>query len=110
MDSHNQGGCAMKSGHAPGCALAMILLTALGVQPAAAQNYPIKPVTFVTPAAAGNSPDVITRTRRCPADQAVETAGRGDQSSRRRRSDRSGGRGGPAQRRLLALPDAGLEL
>jgi tripartite-type tricarboxylate transporter receptor subunit TctC len=27
----------------------------------AAQDYPSKPVTFVTPAAAGNSPDVITR-------------------------------------------------
>ena len=51
----------MKSVHAPGCALAMILLTALGVQPAVAQNYPTKPVTFVTPAAAGNSPDVIIR-------------------------------------------------
>jgi tripartite-type tricarboxylate transporter receptor subunit TctC len=29
--------------------------------PAQAQDYPNKPVTFVTPAAAGNSPDVITR-------------------------------------------------
>src|ERR1700741_1200182 len=27
----------------------------------AAQEYPTKPVTFGTPAAAGNSPDVITR-------------------------------------------------
>lgn len=26
-----------------------------------AQDYPNKPVTFVTPAAAGNSPDVVTR-------------------------------------------------
>jgi tripartite-type tricarboxylate transporter receptor subunit TctC len=29
--------------------------------PVAAQDYPNKPVTFVTPAAAGNSPDVIIR-------------------------------------------------
>ena len=28
---------------------------------AQAQEYPTKPVTFITPAAAGNSPDVITR-------------------------------------------------
>jgi tripartite-type tricarboxylate transporter receptor subunit TctC len=26
-----------------------------------AQDYPTKPVTFITPAAAGNSPDVVTR-------------------------------------------------
>src|ERR1043166_7048648 len=37
------------------------LLAAISNSPAAAQNYPTKPVTFVTPAAAGNSPDVITR-------------------------------------------------
>src|ERR1043166_3791817 len=37
------------------------LLAAMSNSPAAAQNYPTKPVTFVTPAAAGNSPDVITR-------------------------------------------------
>ena len=29
--------------------------------PAQAQGYPTKPVTFITPAAAGNSPDVVTR-------------------------------------------------
>jgi tripartite-type tricarboxylate transporter receptor subunit TctC len=29
--------------------------------PAQAQDYPAKPVTFITPAAAGNSPDVVTR-------------------------------------------------
>src|SRR5712672_3482334 len=29
--------------------------------PAQAQDYPTKPVTFITPAAAGNSPDVVTR-------------------------------------------------
>ena len=29
--------------------------------PAQAQDYPNKPVTFITPAAAGNSPDVVTR-------------------------------------------------
>ena len=37
-------------------ALAMVL----GV-PAQAQDYPNKSVTFITPAAAGNSPDVVTR-------------------------------------------------
>jgi tripartite-type tricarboxylate transporter receptor subunit TctC len=44
-------------------------LKALGVTAAAmiasataqAQDYPNKPVTFITPAAAGNSPDVVTR-------------------------------------------------
>ena len=44
-------------------------MTALGVAAAAmvasgaasAQDYPNKPVTFITPAAAGNSPDVVTR-------------------------------------------------
>jgi tripartite-type tricarboxylate transporter receptor subunit TctC len=29
--------------------------------PARSQDYPTKPVTFITPAAAGNSPDVVTR-------------------------------------------------
>ena len=29
--------------------------------PAQAQDYPSKPVTFITPAAAGNSPDVVGR-------------------------------------------------
>jgi tripartite-type tricarboxylate transporter receptor subunit TctC len=29
--------------------------------PAQAQEFPTKPVTFITPAAAGNSPDVVTR-------------------------------------------------
>ena len=29
--------------------------------PAQAQDYPNKPVTFITPAAAGNSPDVVSR-------------------------------------------------
>src|SRR5262252_9465876 len=37
------------------------VLTALALLPAQAQNYPTKPVTFITPAAAGNSPDVVTR-------------------------------------------------
>jgi tripartite-type tricarboxylate transporter receptor subunit TctC len=40
--------------------LAGFLAVAAGA-PVAAQDYPTKPVTFVTPAAAGNSPDVITR-------------------------------------------------
>jgi len=37
------------------------VLAATSGAPVAAQDYPTKPVTFVTPAAAGNSPDVITR-------------------------------------------------
>jgi len=40
------------------CAAAVAAILAL---PAQAQNYPDKPVTFVTPAAAGNSPDVVGR-------------------------------------------------
>ncbi len=40
-------------------ALAMAMM-AVGL-PAQAQDYPTKPVTFITPAAAGNSPDVVTR-------------------------------------------------
>jgi tripartite-type tricarboxylate transporter receptor subunit TctC len=40
------------------CAAAIAAVVAL---PAQAQDYPNKPVTFVTPAAAGNSPDVVTR-------------------------------------------------
>jgi len=40
------------------CAAAIAAIAAL---PAQAQDYPSKPVTFITPAAAGNSPDVVTR-------------------------------------------------
>ena len=40
------------------CAAAIAAFAAL---PAQAQDYPSKPVTFITPAAAGNSPDVVTR-------------------------------------------------
>jgi tripartite-type tricarboxylate transporter receptor subunit TctC len=36
-------------------------LTIGAIVQAAAQNYPTKPVTLITPAAAGNSPDVVTR-------------------------------------------------
>jgi tripartite-type tricarboxylate transporter receptor subunit TctC len=36
-------------------------LLAATASPAAAQDYPNKPVTFISPAAAGNSPDVSTR-------------------------------------------------
>src|SRR5882672_12108407 len=39
---------------------AAVLATILAL-PAQAQDYPNKPVTFITPAAAGNSPDVVTR-------------------------------------------------
>jgi tripartite-type tricarboxylate transporter receptor subunit TctC len=45
---------------ASGLLLAGLLAVATGA-PVAAQDYPARPVTFVTPAAAGNSPDVITR-------------------------------------------------
>jgi tripartite-type tricarboxylate transporter receptor subunit TctC len=38
---------------------AAVVLFATGA--AQAQGYPTKPVTFITPAAAGNSPDVVTR-------------------------------------------------
>ncbi len=40
------------------CVMAVALAASL---PAQAQDYPSKPVTFITPAAAGNSPDVVTR-------------------------------------------------
>src|SRR5678815_4772518 len=33
----------------------------LACAPTQAQEWPTKPVTFITPAAAGNSPDVVTR-------------------------------------------------
>jgi tripartite-type tricarboxylate transporter receptor subunit TctC len=36
-------------------------VAALASLPVQAQDYPTKPVTFITPAAAGNSPDVVTR-------------------------------------------------
>src|SRR3954468_9402328 len=36
-------------------------LVTLACAPAQAQEWPTKPVTFITPAAAGNSPDVVTR-------------------------------------------------
>ena len=41
--------------------LCVVALTTFAILPLRAQGYPIKPVTFITPAAAGNSPDVITR-------------------------------------------------
>jgi tripartite-type tricarboxylate transporter receptor subunit TctC len=40
------------------CVAAIAMVASL---PAHAQEYPTKPVTFITPAAAGNSPDVATR-------------------------------------------------
>ena len=42
------------------CAAAVAMIVAAPVT-AQAQDYPNKPVTFVTPAAAGNSPDEVTR-------------------------------------------------
>jgi putative tricarboxylic transport membrane protein len=47
-----------RPGFAALCAWAVVLAASL---PAPAQDYPAKPVTFITPAAAGNSPDVVTR-------------------------------------------------
>ena len=41
--------------------LCVVALTTFAILPARSQGYPVKPVTFITPAAAGNSPDVITR-------------------------------------------------
>jgi tripartite-type tricarboxylate transporter receptor subunit TctC len=46
---------------APACACCAALIAALASFAAPAQEYPTKPVTFITPAAAGNSPDVATR-------------------------------------------------
>ena len=48
----------LKSRLAAGCVSAIAAFASL---PAQAQDYPSKPVTFITPAAAGNSPDVVTR-------------------------------------------------
>ena len=42
-------------------ALGAVATAVLASPPAQAQDYPSKPVTFITPAAAGNSPDVVTR-------------------------------------------------
>jgi tripartite-type tricarboxylate transporter receptor subunit TctC len=44
-----------------GSVVAIAALLALSVAPVAAQEWPTRPVTFITPAAAGNSPDVVTR-------------------------------------------------
>jgi tripartite-type tricarboxylate transporter receptor subunit TctC len=44
-----------------GIAVAGGLAAATFASPSHAQTYPSKPVTFITPAAAGNSPDVVTR-------------------------------------------------
>ncbi len=41
--------------------LLVSVLLALASVPADAQEWPSRPVTFITPAAAGNSPDVVTR-------------------------------------------------
>ena len=39
----------------------IVAIGLLAAFPVAAQDFPTKPVTFITPAAAGNSPDVLTR-------------------------------------------------
>ena len=41
-----------------GCVAAIVMAASPSAH---AQDYPTKPVTFITPAAAGNSPDVVTR-------------------------------------------------
>ena len=43
------------------CAALFAAAMTIVALPAAAQDWPNKPVTFITPAAAGNSPDVATR-------------------------------------------------
>jgi tripartite-type tricarboxylate transporter receptor subunit TctC len=52
------GGGLWRAGFQVSC---VAVLTTLAILPARAQNYPTKPVTFIAPAAAGNSPDVVTR-------------------------------------------------
>jgi tripartite-type tricarboxylate transporter receptor subunit TctC len=47
--------------HAASLICAAVAIVACAASPAAADDYPTRPVTFVTPAAAGNSPDVATR-------------------------------------------------
>ena len=44
-----------------GSILTIAILAALASAPASAQEWPNRPVTFITPAAAGNSPDVVAR-------------------------------------------------
>jgi tripartite-type tricarboxylate transporter receptor subunit TctC len=52
----------MRQGMGFCCAAAVAMILAAPARDIAqAQDYPNKPVTFVTPAAAGNSPDVVTR-------------------------------------------------
>jgi hypothetical protein len=41
--------------------LCVVTLMTFAILPVRAQGYPVKSVTFITPPAAGNSPDVITR-------------------------------------------------
>jgi tripartite-type tricarboxylate transporter receptor subunit TctC len=41
--------------------LACVVASVLASLPAQSQDFPTRPVTFITPAAAGNSPDVVTR-------------------------------------------------
>ena len=55
---------------------------------AQAQDYPNKPVTLITPAAAGNSPDVVTRLVADRLTRLVEAAGHRAQPPGRRRTDR----------------------
>jgi tripartite-type tricarboxylate transporter receptor subunit TctC len=43
------------------CVAAIVTIALAASLSAQAQDYPGKPVTFITPAAAGNSPDVVTR-------------------------------------------------
>ena len=43
------------------CTLLLCAAAVAAALPANAQTYPTKPVTMITPAAAGNSPDVAAR-------------------------------------------------
>ena len=48
-------------GFSVACAGAIVAIVLAASLPVQAQDYPAKSVTFITPAAAGNSPDVVTR-------------------------------------------------
>ena len=77
--------------------LCVVALTMFVSLPARAQGYPVKPVTFITPAAAGNSPDVGFPARSASGAWLREVVERTSpliaQPSRRWWPDRCAGRG-----------------